>query len=103
MDLITLAMAKKIAQGGGSSGGGLLAVGVNVTVDGNSTTYTLDKTWQEIMDADLAIEVDKTTSYKETHIITDVNWLGANYAVVGYREYLTDSASGYPSVTIGGK
>ena len=103
MDLITLAIAKKIAQGGGS-GGGVLVVNVNVTVDGNNTTYTLDKTWQEIMDADLAIEVIKSEStIKETHIITYVEWVDETYSVTGYREYQTDSASGYPTFTDGGK
>ena len=76
---------------------------VNVTTEGNETTYTLDKTWQEIMDADLAIEVIGGESTKETTIITEVAQVGANYIVSGTRVYTTDSASGYPSVTTGGK
>lgn len=104
MDIMTYALCKQmIENGGGGSGGGVLVVNVNVTREGNDTTYTLDKTWQEIMDADLAIEVINGESTKETAIITEVAQVGANYGVTGAREYATDSASGYPSVTIGGK
>lgn len=90
-------------NGGGGTGGGVLVVNVSITRDGNNTTYTLDKTWQEIVDADLAIEVSNGESTKETAIITEVAQVGASYNVTGARQYETDSVSGYPSVTIGGK
>lgn len=50
MDLVTLAMAAAMGGGGGGgSSGGVYTV--NVTWSEDSSTATLDKTWQEIYDA----------------------------------------------------
>jgi hypothetical protein len=43
----TIALIKALSGGGGGSGGGVLVV--------TDTDWTLDKTWQEIVDADLAV------------------------------------------------
>lgn len=92
------------ASGGGSGGGGVLIVGVN------KSTNTLDKTWQEIFDADFAIlhygdETVKMWSYisdvqefEGSYIVT-VNVLGSSK--VQSIGFTTDSADGYPSTNNG--
>lgn len=84
--------------GGGSSGGGVLVVHETVS----DMTHTLDKTWQEIVDAGFAV------LYIVTRIGTDVYALyhfGIDSGLYeiwfngqqGLFTYSTDSATGYPS------
>lgn len=100
-----VALAKGLGgSGGGSSGGGVLVV--NQTWNGDWTTATLDKTWQEIHDADVVIVRDASDE-------TSVYWytVMSAYEVVGTKPYVVDawdfsnnqainynasSASGYP-------
>lgn len=96
MDVTTLAICKKmIENGGGGTGGGVLVVHQS---GDNDTGYTLDKTWQEIHDADFSIIVTEDTDGKWYVQITSAFIDGQNYIVTGgsTAEYATTSADGYP-------
>ena len=97
-ELISAGVAVEI--GGGGSGGGVLVVHQS---GDNETGYTLDKTWQEIHDADFPILVDEGTDGKWYDPITSAIIEGQNYIVtVSTVEYGTNSADGYPK-SAGGK
>lgn len=90
------------ATAGGSGGGGVLVVGM--TVDGN--TATLDKTWQEIVDADLAVvkeeydtgaSIDTLSAYGIGEGTYWVNFGGHDGELPDFE---ASSASGYPSATL---
>ena len=90
--------------GGGSSGGGVLVI--HETVSGN--THTLDKTWQEIHDADFAVVVYEFGPVKSIKpiISTGAGIEDAPYLAIVYNyeqasaiQYTTPSANGYPSYT----
>ena len=86
--------------GGGSSGGGALKVGVTVTESGDETTYTLDKTWQQIHDALLSGGAVLAKSDKDVNAISSVGYLpfASSYSVViKSLTYETGSEDGYPS------
>lgn len=95
-------------SGGGSGGGGVLVVGVTVSGElGN--VYTLDKTWQEIYDADYAAVLKGDVMMKEYCQIIGVNQnpftnkYQVNVDIHDIEDVTTfsaDSASGYPSVTL---
>lgn len=78
----------------GIANGGVLVVGV--TDDG--TTATMDKTWQQIYDADLAVCPQFVQNYgKVNNIITEIKE-GDVYAVtIEGIDFTTDSPDGYPS------
>jgi hypothetical protein len=86
-------------KSGGGSGGGVLVV--------TDTDGTLDKTWQEIVDAFLTGAVRITTSegvYSVNHCFSDVgsNTFVVEYVSAGLRTaviltYATNSADGYPT------
>ena len=88
------------SEGGGSGGGGV----VHAVISGS--TVTLDKTWQEIFDGDyvvIAFEMDSNhksflpilqVTHEETYYVTASD--GQNTV-----DFYADSASGYPSATIG--
>lgn len=94
-----------IKAGGGGSGGGVLVV--HETVSGR--THTLDKTWQEIFDADEAIIVYVADDYKRFLGVSAVDLYNGVYEVQAYnvslngnisvKLYTTDSANGYPAVS----
>ena len=81
--------------GGGSSGGGVLVV--HETVSG--TTHTLDKTWQEIHDADFVVlKIDGHIYYaSEITDVYDVFYVGFMFGHPAEDGYSCDSASGYPA------
>lgn len=93
--------------GGGSSGGGVLVVHATASDD----ALTLDKTWQEIYDADAVsivwVEVDDSKNYMTCIRVVTHPPIGggstvyAVHASVGGDGYAfeTNSASGYPSYT----
>lgn len=87
---------------GGSSGGGALKVGVNVTESGNKTIYTLDKTWKQISDAiengTIPYVVDNESGSVNTlTVISSYEQNGAMvYSVELGQTYETDSENGYP-------
>lgn len=95
-----IALIKAFGGGGGSSGGGVLVVH---DVDG-----TLDKTWQEIHDADFAVVVSDFGPIKSIKpiISTGAGIEDAPYIAIVYDyeqassiQYTTPSATGYPSFT----
>ena len=80
----------------GGSGGGVLVVH---DVDG-----TLDKTWQEIRDADFAVVVIAAQNIVRKDPVIVTNDARGEYKVVtGYAEegytYIASSASGYPTLS----
>ncbi len=81
------------------SGGGVLVV--HETVSGN--VHTLDKTWQEISDAmDVGIvAVFGVDDFGKNSQVVTLCAHAVDYRVMTANEvtYITDSASGYPSVT----
>jgi hypothetical protein len=94
-DVITAEKLNKLEQGVASAGGALVLT---------DTNGTLDKTWQEIHDADFAVvkSVDDVDTY--TWFVMDTYADDGDYgAIVGpkqgatiWTEYIADSASGYP-------
>lgn len=91
----------------GASGGGSLLVTVTVEEDtpsSHSTTYTMDKTWQEIHDALLAgsyvCGIYENNGYTGQEQIDHCSFDGDSYrAYFGADDegYTTDSPDGYPS------
>jgi len=91
-------------NGGGGSGGGVLVV--------HDVEGTLDKTWQEIVDADLAVILinNNRGNYKlfvsysfdsqDTYVIGGI-WEDDN-GYIAYRYYVVSSANDYPVVYNGG-
>lgn len=77
----------------GGSGGGVLVV--TATTEGNATT--LDKTWQEINDADFAVVTDGSARKFVANVA--YNEKTGIYTVTDSSNisYTADSASGYPS------
>ena len=91
-----IALIKALGGNGGGSGGGVLVVH---DVDG-----TLDKTWQEIRDADFAVVVIATQNLVRKDPVIVTNDARGEYKVVtGYAEegytYIASSASGYPTLS----
>ena len=84
----------KIAQGGGGSGGGVLVV--------HDVEGTLDKTWQEIYDADFAVVVQSVPSGKKKYAVTavlrnrDNTEFLVNLIEGDPASYTASSADGYP-------
>jgi hypothetical protein len=94
--------------GGGGGGGGVLVV--NVVFDSTAQTATLDKTWQEIHDADLSVVVSKGAIAK-TALVTDamppatssslvhiVRTIGTNGGSASIERWTTMSPDGYPEL-----
>ena len=91
---------------GGSSGGGVLVA--HMTVEEN--VGTLDKTWQEITDADLAVIKFQIGDYQYRFLVTETVWeepFGGHVTAISYNGEIfnvTFSAmqkSDYPSTTLG--
>ena len=109
-DVVTSDKLNKLEQGVASSGGGGGGGGV-LLVHEDGETGILDKTWQEIHDADVAfMESVVGDYYKSYSPIIETNENSGNYSVTfcgiannnGTLEfwvsvYATDSASGYPA------
>ena len=94
-------------EDGIAGGGGVLVV--NGTVDGS--TMTLDKTWQEIHDAPIAVVNMPSGDTKVLAICTEANYQGDNDYELGVTAmsypnntrlvFNATSADGYPSTTMG--
>ena len=108
-----IAAGVAIEIGGGGTGGGVLVV--NAVFDDGTNTVTLDKTWQEIQDADFAVvkaDFEGTGAVMPCTGIYHRNAIPPLQEVWGVEalEYLgdsvqkiifkADSASGYPSYTM---
>ncbi len=113
-DPVSYAMGAK-SGGGGGSGGGVLVV--HVVYDQQTEIATLDKTWQEIADAECVVirwsanyDPDVEIGYENVISITSGN---SNYDVVSFTANITNfgdesctpyltyyrasSADGYPT------
>ena len=85
--------------GGGGTGDGVLVV--NIDAD----TQTLDKTWQEIDDAPMAVLVSTTESSKHTYVVHETAYyddFGYAVTTLDFRSsapvtYLATTADGYPT------
>lgn len=87
-------------KAGGGSGGGVLVVSADLE------TMTLDKTWQEIFDADYPVITVLTGENDKvflliTEVLVDTEFEPATYLVnagiVGNNsQFIADSADGYP-------
>lgn len=104
-DLVTSAKLNKMEQGIAAGGSGEM-VGMTIERNGDTTTYTLNKTWQEIWDNNYTMVYAEDNTYGKmfyqidgidssnfsVHIINSINdfydWLGV------------DNANGYPTLTI---
>lgn len=98
-DAFRAAVKKDAPKSEGGSGGGAV---VHAVVSGS--TATLDKTWQEIFDGDYTVIVIEAESDNKLHItISQVSHDGTYYVTADGDQYTfdTDSASGYPSATMG--
>lgn len=95
-----IALIKALSGGGGSGGGGVVHVVLN------GSTGTLDKTWQEIFDGDYVSAILYVGERKVQYLI-----IGANHEESYNVEcmdgdtnvivFTADSASGYPSLSLG--
>lgn len=93
-------------EDGIATGGGVLVV--NAITEGQTTT--LDKTWQEIHDAPIAVIPDILDNdiYKTVCIVSETGVDDGNYWLTAIDlkdianpiDFNTDSADGYPSGTI---
>ena len=112
-DVVTSAKLNKIEQG--IANAILIA---NITIDEQAGVATLDKTWQEILDANYAVIAAPNESNEGFGFImvtsiytmpkvgggTDYAVLGISFSSEGAAAPLTlktDSADGYPSVQMG--
>jgi hypothetical protein len=102
-DTVTSAKLNKLEQGVASSGGTDILF-VTATYDDVEQTYTLNKTWTEIYNANVAIITFTDTDMKGIALVTEIEHTGEGYAVqdVNGTTYIADSANGYPA-SDGGK
>ena len=97
-DLVTSAKLNKIEQGIAAGGGVLI-----VHVDKNKT---LDKTWQEIHDADICYIIRRDEEWSDCQLVTGTEIDDGLYFVGVFnfmnppQTYATDSPSGYPILYI---
>ena len=108
-DVVTSAKLNKLEQGVADAGGGGVLV-VNVVLNSPTSTPTLDKTWQEIHDADLSVVVSKGANAK-TALVTDViapasssslvhtvRTIGTNGGSASIEQWTTMSPDDYPKL-----
>ena len=89
-DTVTSAKLNKMEQG--------IAGGVNILlVSENEGTSTLNKTWQEIHDADVAVVSKSYDGVKTWGFVQAAGFAEEHYiVVVGDKNYVAESADGYP-------
>lgn len=113
-DVVTSAKLNNIEQGIANA-----ILKVNITIDEQTGVATLDKTWQEILDANYAVIASPNESNEGFSFImvTSIYTMpkvdgGTDYAVLGISfstegsviplpPLTTDSADGYPSAQLG--
>lgn len=105
-DAFRAAVGKVAPKSEGGSGGGVLVVGCTASGElGN--VYTLDKTWQEIQDADYPITVKRheygktfgTITYAQFNVPLNTYSVGVEGLFMDAVDFATNSASGYPTFT----
>lgn len=105
-DIVTSAKLNKIENGIASAGGGGVLV-----ANSDATTYALDKTWQEIKDADFSVvTLDQGGTRLYMYVVSIYINLGTDYtvAVLNFASgtpalinFVATSADGYPVVQQG--
>ena len=100
-DVVTSAKLNKLEQGVANAG--VLIANVIVTGEDPDLTITLDKTWQEIADADFCVirsteEISEETNYAVFDCVERVGTESGTYIVAGLsgNGFATDSPNGYP-------
>jgi hypothetical protein len=92
-DTVTSAKLNKMEQG---IAGGANILLVSATLHGGNPPI-LDKTWQEIFDADIAFVVTAEEDYKTIDYVRAIGIDEGNYIVmVGDHNYTADAADDYP-------
>ena len=93
-------IAENVNNGGGSGGGGVLVVNRLTVGDGDDTSYVLDKTWQEIYDADYPVINSRVTNGKSFMLVNDVFESAGVYYVEDdvANTYAANTANDYPSM-----
>lgn len=91
----TIALIKALSGGGGGSGGGVLVVHMN------TESGVLDKTWNEINTADVAVVVYRIDGANFREFVTITEYQNGSYLVNTVNDgagasYAADSADGYP-------
>ena len=98
-------MEDGIADGG--SGGGSLRINISMEVDGDTATYTMDKTWQQIHDAFANgsdcygyMQVDATIVRYNIEVVSSEYF---EVRTNGFDDtaFRASSADDYPSLTTG--
>lgn len=104
-DLVTSAKLNKIEQGIAAGGGILIA---HTLIDGFSVM--LDKTWQEIHDADVCYIINLSNDIKNRGMVTNTTYEGSSYIVEmvessnsswTFHHFSTGSPSDYPIIFAG--
>ena len=99
-DLVTSAKLNKIEQGI-AAGGGILIV--HVTENGEDG-FILDKTWQEIHDADVCYIIQRDDEYSDCRLVRGTAIDNGEYivSVINFQQppqtYVADSPSNYPTI-----
>lgn len=98
-DVVTSAKLNKLEQGVANAG--VLIANVIVTGEDPDQTITLDKTWQEIADADFCV-IRSTEETAEDSLVMFYcvqrvgTELGTYIVDLGSSSFITDSPNGYP-------
>lgn len=99
-DIVTSEKLNKLEQGVANA---VLVANTIVTGEDPDLTFTLDKTWQEIADADFCVirsteEISEETSYVIFDCVARAGTESGTYTVAGMSGsgYATDSPDGYP-------
>ena len=84
-----------------NTGNGVLVVNMNKIEDGDTDTFTLDKTWQEIFDACSTRGVVVKYMTASNYFLTSIEQLqggsGLYSVFLMKEEYTTESPNGYPT------
>jgi len=104
-DLLTaldaIADAIENNAGSGSGNSNILIVHSRVTSnDENETVFTLDKTWKEIYDADVAILVESHFPEQKESTCVDLYFNDVFTVEGGNNLYTAETENDYPSCTI---
>ena len=98
-DLVTSAKLNKIEQGIANGSGGTLIVHLTWSNDGN--TATMDKTWQQVYDADSVVVLDRyeedgemSKEYSNLHNVAYEN--SQYFAIVDSMRFNAETSDSYP-------
>ncbi len=103
-DTVTSAKLNKLEQGVANSGGSSM-VGMTMTQDNSTITYTVDKTWQEIWDNNYTMIYVEDGPYGK--MFFQIDGIDPTYysihiinSILGFDSWLSaDNANDYPTLT----